>query len=92
MSFRLSLSLFPGFLAELVVHSMEWATGSQLLTQFAPFSGLLNELVVHSTEWATGSQLLTQFEPFPGLLFELVVHWLTTFDSVCPFFQAFSTS
>ena len=41
MSFRLSLSPFQGFLAELVVHSTEWTTGSQLLTRFTPFSGLL---------------------------------------------------
>ncbi len=67
MSFRLSLSPFQGFLAELVVHSTEWATGSQLLTQFEPFPGLLFELVVHSTEWTTGSRLLTQFAPFSRL-------------------------
>ena len=29
---------FPQFLTELVVHSTEWTTGSQLLPRFAPFS------------------------------------------------------
>ena len=40
MSFWPGLSPFQGFRPELVVHSTEWATGSQLLTLFAPFSGL----------------------------------------------------
>lgn len=88
MGFRLSLSPFPGLFSELVVHSTEWATGSQLLTQFAPFPRLLAELVVHSTEWATGSQLLTQFALFSRLSLRAsgpldgVGHWLLAFGPV----------
>ena len=37
-SFCPVLRLFPQFPAELVVHSTEWTTSSQLLPRFAPLS------------------------------------------------------
>ena len=40
LSFCPDLGQFPQFLAELVVHSTEWTTGSQLLPWFEPFSRL----------------------------------------------------
>ena len=75
MSFRLGLCPFLGFCPELVVHSTEWATSSQLLTQFEPFFRLSRRAsgpLVGVGHWLLAFDPVSAF--FPGFQPELVVH------------------
>ena len=71
---------FGWVVGELVVHSTEWTTGSELFLAFGLVSAFSRELVVHSMEWTTGSELFLAFGPFSAVSRELVVHsteWTT---------------
>ena len=93
--FSLVFGPFSRFLAELVVYSSNWSTGSWLFHGFRPFARFLAQLVVHSPEWATGSRLLPSFrafspasDPASGPL-SRVDHWLLTFPLFSDLFHGF---
>ena len=63
----LDCGLFWAISWELVVHSMEWTTGSALFLVFGLVLAFSRELVVHSTEWTTGAGLFPDFGLFSAV-------------------------
>ena len=96
--FSLVFGPFSRFLAELVVYSSNWSTGSWLFHGFRAFSPFPAELVVHSSKWATSSWLSLCFraffpvsDPASGPLFK-VGHWLMAFPLFSALFPSFRPS
>ena len=66
---------------ELVVHFLEWATGSSDFARNQGKSPISYELVVHSSEWTTGSSDLAGNWGKGSISRELVAHfpeWTTS--------------
>ena len=60
---------------ELVVHSVEWTTGSGLFLAFGPVSPISWELVVHSVEWTTSAELFLAFALFSAVAERVLWLW-----------------
>ena len=63
------------FWRELVVHFLEWTTGSFDFDGNQGKATILSELVVHSPEWATGSSVFAGNQGKAAFLCVLVVHF-----------------
>ena len=58
-----------------MAHSLEWTTGSSVLSEKGGKSPISYELVVHFPEWTTGSSVLSEKGGEVPISCELVVHF-----------------